>query len=269
MEHSAALHQDSSTSLLDKVCLVATDMDGTLTQDGQFTAGLLQTLGQLSAANVTTLIVTGRSAGWVQGILAYLPIAGAIAENGGVYLAKATLTPEWLVDLVDIGQHRAALATCFQQLQQRFSSLRPAADNRFRLTDWTFDIGGLTPADLDQLQEMCQTAGWGFTYSTVQCHIRPAAQDKGVALQTVLRRHFPTVTAERVVTVGDSPNDEGLFNPQHFPLSVGVANVAHYRDRLRYFPQLTTAGREVQGFQELVQAIVTARSAVSGAGAAD
>jgi hydroxymethylpyrimidine pyrophosphatase-like HAD family hydrolase len=72
-----------------QVALVATDMDGTLTAHGRFTPQLLQALGSLAAANIPVLIVTGRSAGWVQAIAHYLPIAGAIAENGGVYMAPA------------------------------------------------------------------------------------------------------------------------------------------------------------------------------------
>ena len=51
--------------------LIATDMDGTLTQQGKFTASLLQSLEDLSVANIPVLIVTGRSAGWVTGLASY------------------------------------------------------------------------------------------------------------------------------------------------------------------------------------------------------
>ena len=260
MENSPIPFEDFSPLELAKVRLVATDMDGTLTQGGQFTPCLVQMLEALQTAGLSTLIVTGRSAGWVQGIVAYLPVVGAIAENGGVFIPQDTLEPAWLVDMPAMHQHRAQLAAMFAQLQHRFANLQPSSDNRFRLTDWTFDIGDLRPADLQVIDQTCQAAGWGFTYSTVQCHIRPATQDKGIGLTTVLTQHFPALTAKQVVTVGDSPNDEGLFNPERFPLSVGVANVKHYRDRLRYLPTLTTQGAEVQGFQELIQGILAARS---------
>lgn len=260
MENSPIPFEDFSPSELAQISLIATDMDGTLTQRGQFTPRLVQMLEALKVADLTTLIVTGRSAGWVQGIVAYLPVVGAIAENGGVFIPQDTLEPAWLVDVPAIDQHRAQLAAMFAQLQQRFPNLQPSSDNRFRLTDWTFDIGDLKLSDLQDIDKACQTAGWGFTYSTVQCHIRPAVQDKGVALETVLKRYFPTLSVKQVVTVGDSPNDGGLFDPQRFPFSVGVANVKHYRDRLRYLPTLTTQGAEVQGFQELVQGILAARS---------
>jgi soluble P-type ATPase len=61
------------------ICLLATDMDGTLTKGGKFTSQLLNTLESLSKAKVPVLIVTGRSAGWVSAISSLMPIVGAIA----------------------------------------------------------------------------------------------------------------------------------------------------------------------------------------------
>ncbi|WP_338460794.1 hypothetical protein [Synechococcus elongatus] len=51
---------------------------------------------------------------------------------------------------------------------------------------------------------------------------------------------FPDLTPDQIVTVGDSPNDASLF--AEFPLSVGVANLAPYLDRLSQPPlSLSTA----------------------------
>ena len=223
-----------------QVALVATDMDDTLTAQGRFTPQLLKALGDLATVNIPVLIVTGRSAGWVQAIAHYLPIAGAIAENGGVYMTPAADTYQYLVDIEDPATHRQRLGDMFDRLRQRYPHLQPSGDNAFRLTDWTFDVAGLAATDLDWLATACEQAGWGFTYSTVQCHIRPAQQDKGPGLSRVLAKQFPQLRPDQVVTVGDSPNDEGLFDPSRFPLSVGVANVGHYRDRLTHFPRFVT-----------------------------
>jgi len=173
--------------LPNSIRLIATDMDGTLTRRGKFTPLLLQALEALKAADIPVVIVPGRSAGWVQGVVAYLPVAGAIAENGGLFYPGDT-DPEFLVELPDIATHRQALAKLFHQLQQAFPQIQEAPDNRFRLTDWTFDVRGLSAADLQTLGDRCHAAGWGFTYSTVQCHIKPAAQDKASALEQVLQR---------------------------------------------------------------------------------
>jgi hypothetical protein len=75
------LTQAASTDL-SNIRLVATDMDGTLTRRGKFSAALLQALEDLAANDIKVLIVTGRSTGWVSGLSNLLPVVGAIAENG-------------------------------------------------------------------------------------------------------------------------------------------------------------------------------------------
>jgi HAD superfamily hydrolase (TIGR01484 family) len=243
-----------SGDALAAIRLVATDMDGTLTVGEKFTPELFEALQQLQQAGVNVIVVTGRSAGWVSAINHYFPVFGAICENGGLFYHGETA--EYLVDLPEIAEHRQQLATMFQRLRSQFPQLCPSSDNAFRLTDWTFDITGLTIADLQAMAQLCAQSGWGFTYSTVQCHIKPLAQEKAHGLQRVLQTHFPQILREQVVTVGDSPNDVSLFNPDIFPNSVGVANVLRYTDRLEYLPCFVTKSPEGRGFCELTHLII-------------
>ncbi|MFP4007687.1 MAG: HAD family hydrolase [Spirulinaceae cyanobacterium] len=238
---------------LQDICLIATDMDGTLTQNSKFTAQLFHALEVLVTAQFPVLMITGRSAGWVSGLKHYLPIQGAIAENGGLFFPPQIEAPQPLVNLPSWTQHRQNLAAMFEQLQQQFPQLQESADNQFRLTDWTFDVTGLNAEDLQQLQQLCEQSGWGFTYSTVQCHIKLKQQDKATGLKQVLQQYYPQVTAKQVLTIGDSPNDESLFNPVDFPVSVGVANVLDYQQQLTYQPAYVTNLAEGKGFCELVE----------------
>lgn len=142
----------------------------------------------------------------------------------------------------------------------QYPHLQPSVDNPYRLTDWTFDIEGLSQADIEALQTACTQQQMGFTYSNVQCHLKLAQQDKATGLAKVLAQAFPQITADEVVTVGDSPNDESLFDPARFPQSVGVANVAEYLPTLAYVPRYLTRAAAGQGFAELVAQLVTAAS---------
>jgi HAD superfamily hydrolase (TIGR01484 family) len=243
---------------LNKIQLLATDMDGTLTQAGKFTANLLQTLEDLSKAGIDVLIVTGRSAGWVDGIASYLPVSGAIAENGGIFYSSRSEAPELLVPIADVIKHRQYLAAMFAELQLAYPYLQESADNRFRITDWTFDVKGLSEQVLQHMTILCQEQGWSFTYSTVQCHIKPSQQDKAIALETVLNKYFPAITSDNLLAIGDSPNDESLFNRDRYPLSVGVANILHYSDRLRYRPTYVTKASEGEGFSEIARLVMQA-----------
>jgi len=120
--------------------LVATDMDGTLTQRGKFSGTLLQALEDLATAGIKVLIVTGRSAGWMSGLSKLLPIDGAIAfgggkpiaENGGLFYPSGHDQPVSLTPIVDLETHRQSLAVTF--------------------------------AELKILGNLCQDMGWGFTY---------------------------------------------------------------------------------------------------------
>jgi len=239
-------------------------MDGTLTRSGRFSSGLLAALEQLQAAGIPVAIVTGRSAGWVSALVEYLPISGAIAENGGLLYRRDRPRGEWLVDVRDPIGHRDALDDAFSILQAEFHhafpSLHPAADNAFRLTDWTFDLAdlpGLSAEHLATMADVLAAQGWGFTYSAVQAHIKLPEQTKAAGLQRAIAQLWPGCPPEAVLTIGDSPNDESLFDPALFPRSVGVANVRPYLDRLTHRPAYITDRPEGEGFCDLVAAILS------------
>ncbi len=247
---------DTVSTHLYRNCLLATDMDGTLTKYGKFTSKLLKTLESLSEAKIPVLIVTGRSAGWVSAISSLMPIVGAIAENGGLFYSSGNSEPVIITHIPDLVQHRQHLANTFAVLQSQFPQIRESTDNRFRVTDWTFDLTSLTTDELKNISNICQQMNWGFTYSNVQCHIKPQEQNKAVGLLKVLRQYFPTYFPEQVITVGDSPNDESLFNQRYFPISVGVANIQEYTDQLQYQPAYITTAAEGDGFCELCSYIL-------------
>ncbi|MDJ0649333.1 MAG: HAD-IIB family hydrolase [Xenococcaceae cyanobacterium MO_188.B19] len=241
-----------STEVLQNVRLVATDMDGTLTKQSKFTSDLLLALESLLDTDIDLIIITGRSAGWVNGINNYLPIQGAIAENGGMFYSKNNHDWELLTQIKDITSHRQELQQVFQLLKSKFPQIQESQDNSFRLTDWTFDIGNLNLEQLQAMEQICLETGWSFTYSTVQCHIKPLEQDKAKGLKQIVSKYYPQLLPEQIVTVGDSPNDESLFNSNLFPVSIGVANIKHYWNCLKYQPTYITNQPEVRGFCELI-----------------
>lgn len=242
---------------LHQIQLVATDMDGTLTIEGKFTPQLLQAFDRLAQAGIQVLIVTGRSAGWVNGLVNYLPIWGAIAENGGLFYRGEI--QKLLVSISDIKVHRQKLAEMFGELRSSFPNIQESSDNAFRLTDWTFDVAGLMLEELETMNSLCQKNEYGFTYSNVQCHIKIAEQDKASGLNKILQNYFSQYDCKQIATVGDSPNDESLFDVNQFPMSIGVANLKHYQNQLQHLPTYITTAAEGEGFCEFVDAVVASR----------
>lgn len=242
-----------------EIKLIATDFDGTLTENGKLTARAIGAISQLSIADLKVIIVTGRSAGWVEALYHYLPVDGAIAENGGLYYSHPQQPPDFLVPIPNLKEHRNHLATIFEQLQDSFPHLQESSDNPFRFTDWTFDVAGLSIAELGQIAQQCQDNNYSFTYSTVQCHIKPQGQDKAKGLTNVLKKYFPEIHLDQVITIGDSPNDESLFNAELFPFSVGVANIKDYVEKFTYSPQYVTEAEAGKGFCELADHLIIDR----------
>ncbi|BAS58370.1 HAD-superfamily hydrolase subfamily IIB [Leptolyngbya boryana NIES-2135] len=242
---------------LHRIRLIATDMDGTLTIQEKFSTKLLAAFDRCHHAGIQILVVTGRSAGWVSGLANYLPIWGAIAENGGLFYRGET--QEFLVPILDVNLHRQKLAEMFAELQTHFPNLQESSDNAFRRTDWTFDVADLTLEELERINLLCQTKGWGFTYSTIQCHLKLVAQSKALGLSRILEHDFTHYDREQIATIGDSPNDESLFDASQFPISIGVANLKRYQNQLQHLPTYVTIAEEGNGFCEFVDAVLKGR----------
>jgi HAD superfamily hydrolase (TIGR01484 family) len=240
---------------LTDIQLIATDIDGTLTRAGKFTSELLESIDLLHTNGIKLLLVTGRSAGWVSAVNNYLPVVGSIAENGGVYF-NTDGEFDFLTRIDRIEEHRQQLANRFWELQEAYPQIQESVDNQFRITDWTFDIGGLTELELNQIANQCQLWGYSFTFSTIQCHIKPQRQEKGDAILQVLKQYFPELEPKQIITVGDSPNDASMFDRTLFPHSVGVANIQHYTSQMAHQPQYITKSPEIAGFCELVNSLI-------------
>ena len=269
------LNPESSTSdWMDTIRLVACDMDGTLTLQGKFCDRLLSLLQRLEAAKIPTFIVTGRSAGWVSGLVEYLPIAGAIAENGGIFFSADYPQGLPLVELAPMGednrnsvpqsaittpyhQHRQQLSELFVGMQSQWPQLVPSADNPYRLTDWTFDKNDLPDDVLGEMTQYCLDRGWGFTYSSIQCHLKRIEQSKQAGLLQVISLGMETpLSGSDMLTFGDSPNDETLFDVSVFPYSVGVLNLKPYLSTLKHQPRWLASQAEFLGVSEVLNLLL-------------
>lgn len=243
---------------------VATDVDGTLTNlSGHFSAELIAAFEQCQRNNIRVLLVTGRPASWVQGMVEYLPVAGGIGENGGLYCPKEREAPMRLLTTDDdllpevtleyVENTRRERLKMFALLRERYPHLRPTGDCVTRLTDFTFPIDGLVANDLQAIEAMCHAQGWGFTHSSIHGHIKDPRQHKASGISQVIKKISNLRTdPSRVVTVGDSRNDQEMFDPVHFPRSVGVSNIERHLPNMQVHPAYITILPGVQGFCELV-----------------
>ncbi len=262
---------DADHSWMKDITTIASDIDGTLTDEyGHFSAELIDAFILCQRVGIKVILVTGRPASWVQGMVEYLPVAGGIGENGGLYCPKdkevsmkMLMTHDAFLPDVEwnsIECDRLHRRKMFETLLEKYPQLYPTADCVTRLTDFTFPIAGLSQDQLVGINTLCAKQGFGFTYSSIHGHIKNPNQHKASGIQRVLK-YVPELQASphQVVTVGDSRNDQEMFDSLLFPNSVGVANIVKHLPNMSIHPRYVTTSPGVKGFCELITDLVKNR----------
>ena len=257
-----------------------TDIDDTLTTDGAITPDALQALADLKAAGLSVVAITGRPVGWSEPFAAQWPVDAIVAENGAVALRRAA------EDLNEIGLQRLSnkrwqLSKSYQQppavrqhnyahMQQVLAQIesevpgaRRATDSAGRETDIAIDHSEFThlPQEaIDHAVRLMRAAGMNATVSSIHINGWFGAHNKLEGARWIVRELFGRdldAEIDRWVYVGDSTNDQVMF--EHFPHSVGVANIARFVPQLTHRPRFVTQGERGAGFAEVARAVLAAR----------
>ena len=257
---------------------VFTDIDDTLTTEGAITPEALLALGQLKAAGLTVIAITGRPVGWCEQRAATWPVDAVVAENGAVALVCAKSFEERdlqppsniAVPLSKLYQQdaitRASNQARMQQIGTRVMFTVPGVlttrDSVGRETDLAFDYheyARLTPATVLRVVDLLQGFGMHTSVSSIHIHGCFGDFNKWQGANWIVRELLQRDLAQeldRWVFVGDSGNDQAMF--EHFTHSVGVANIRHFEAQLTHLPRYITPSERGAGFAEVAAAIVTA-----------
>ncbi|HVE84940.1 MAG TPA: HAD-IIB family hydrolase [Myxococcales bacterium] len=251
---------------LSRVRALLADVDGTLTTGGLLRAKVVRALERLRRAGVRVVLVTGRPSGWAECWVRTLPVAGAVAENGGLYLApdgRGGWRREYAERPVARRRNRRRLWREVRRILRLVAGARLSSDSVSTEVDLAIDYA-------EQARLPVETADWiggelarrgvrsARSSVHVNCWVGPF--DKLTTSDRFLRRELRLpggARSSRVAYVGDSINDAPMF--AQVPLSVGVANVMDVMDHLPAPPRFVTAAREGDGFIELAFAILRAR----------
>lgn len=254
---------------------VFTDIDDTLTTEGQITPKALAALAALREAGILVVPITGRPVGWCEQLAARWPVPAIVAENGAVALfaEKNTATPALNAEVLrskiyrEDAPTRARNMTHMQRAAARVLREVPGAalsrDSAGRETDIAFDVAEyqqLDAAQVNAILALLQAEGLHTTRSSIHVHGAVNAFDKWSGAQWVAAALFGRrleAELDHWVAVGDSINDEPLFC--HFRHSVGVANVARFFAQLQPPPRYITDAPRGAGFAQLARALLQAR----------
>lgn len=254
---------------------ILTDIDDTLTTDGAITPDALAALGDLKAAGLHVIPITGRPVGWSEPFARTWPVDAIVAENGAVALLPEVSSQIGVRGAMDkrqqlskiYQQDAATRAANFARMQQvladieaRVPGAHRAQDSPGRECDIAIDHSEFThlpQAAIDECVRIMRAAGMNATVSSIHINGWYGAHDKLEGARWIVRELLQRDLDAEIgqwVYVGDSTNDQRMFG--HFPLSVGVANIARFVPQLTHLPRYVTRGERGAGFAELVHAIL-------------
>ncbi|HEY0823475.1 MAG TPA: HAD-IIB family hydrolase [Ramlibacter sp.] len=246
---------------------VLTDIDDTLTTGGAVTPDVLEALAALARAGLHVIPITGRPVGWSEPFALAWPVDAIVAENGSVALTR---TPSGgLRKLYTQPEaERAANHARMEQVARRIVREVPGAtvsrDSGGRETDIAIDHAEFThlPQEaIDRVVALMRSEGMNATVSSIHVNGWYGGHNKLEGARGVVRELLQRELEDeldRWVYVGDSTNDVLMF--QHFPHSVGVANIRRFEDQLAFKPRYVTEGERGAGFAEVARAILSARA---------
>lgn len=265
---------------------VFTDIDDTLTTLGAISPDALQALGDLKAAGLHVIPITGRPIGWSEPLargdaargLKPWPVDAIVAETGATAFAHLDVDPKDLQppclsrrqvskiyqqDAATRAAHFTQMQAVARQVLREVPDARLAQDSPGRETDIAIDHSEFThlaPEQIAQVVRIIQAAGMTATVSSIHINGWFGDHNKLSGARWIVRHLFGRdLDAERHrwAFVGDSTNDQVMF--EHFSHSVGVANVRRFEAQLQHLPRFISPSARGAGFAEVARAILDAR----------
>ena len=254
---------------------VFTDIDDTLTTDGAITPDALAALGDLKAAGLHVIAITGRPVGWSEQVAfaggKTWPVDAVVAENGStaIFANKKGSSPSQNKHEPLLKIYQQDLATRsrnyqrMQQVAQRVLREVPDAvlsqDSGGRETDIAIDhseFTHLSPDKIVQVVQIMQSEGMNATVSSIHINGWFGNHNKLMGARWIVRELFGRdldSEMSRWAYVGDSTNDQLMF--ERFSHSVGVANIRRFEAELSHKPRYITLGERGAGFAEVARAL--------------
>jgi len=241
---------------------VFTDIDDTLTTNGVISKRALSALHKLQQAGITVIAITGRPVGWSVPFAREWPLDAIVAENGAVALVRER--KYYLQDAPTRASNQLKMSKVLATILQTVPNARVSQDSSGRETDIAIDhseYAFLDAQGIAKVVHIMRENGMTATVSSIHINGWYGEHNKLEGARwithTLLGRDLDTET-NAWAYVGDSTNDQAMF--AHFINSIGVANIKVFEKELQHFPRYITPSERGEGFAEVVDTLLLARS---------
>jgi hypothetical protein len=237
------------------------DIDDTFSSSGKILAPAYTALWALKQAGYKVVPITGRPAGWCDHIARMWPVDAVVGENGAFYFRVDDESGSFVKRFVDDDHTRRVkrekLRLIGKEILEKVPGTALASDQNYReadlAVDFCEDVPRLSWDAIDGICSIFKTHGATCKVSSIHVNGWFGNYSKLDMTRTLVRELWNMdleTDKHRFVYLGDSPNDEPMF--QFFPLSVGVNNVLAFTDRMTFLPAYVTSRDGGEGFAETV-----------------
>ncbi|MEX2744527.1 HAD-IIB family hydrolase [Rhizobium mongolense] len=259
---------DMPADAASRITTLFADIDDTLTNDGRLPACAYEALERLLVAGIAVAPITGRPAGWCDMIARMWPVSGVVGENGAFYFSYHQDSRRMRrVFAINDGQRaddRKKLEIVRARILTEVPGAAISADQHYREADLAIDfcedVPPLPTGEVERIKQIFEEEGAVAKVSSIHVNGWYGTYDK----LTMTRRFASDVLGldidvekEKIVFVGDSPNDAPMF--RFFPNACGVANVVQFQGRIEAEPTYVTRAEGGHGFVEIANRILAAR----------
>jgi hypothetical protein len=245
---------------------VFTDIDDTLTDEGQLGPEAYAAIWELHRAGIHVVPVTGRPAGWCEMIARMWPVSGVVGENGGFYFRyhSQKMHRHFFFDSQTQMQNRKKLDRLQNEILKEVPGSAIASDQFTRLmdlaVDFCEDVPRLPKTEVQKIVQIFEKAGAHAKVSSI--HVNGWFGDYNKLSQTLhfLKNEFGVSADDakkKCIFVGDSPNDEPMW--EFFPSGFAVANISEFLGDLKHKPAFVADQRGGHGFAQIAEQVLGAR----------
>jgi HAD superfamily hydrolase (TIGR01484 family) len=257
------------TDFNSKIEFVLTDIDDTLTTEGQLGSKAYEALWTLQKAGIKVIPITGRPAGWCEMIARFWPVEGIVGENGGFYFRYAANKGEknkkmqrWFFSNEEtIKKNKQKLALIEAEVLKSVPGCAISSDQFCRLmdlaVDFCEDVPKLAPSEIQSIVSIFEQHGAHAKVSSIHVNGWFGDYNKLTTTFNFLKNEFDLREQDALnncLFVGDSPNDEPMF--EKFPHSFGVANVLNFQNQMKTLPAYISDLPGGEGFAEIAEKII-------------
>ncbi|GEA59070.1 HAD-IIB family hydrolase [Vibrio comitans] len=247
-----------------------TDVDDTLTWEGQLPDVTLKALYDLKDVGIKVVAVTGACAGWCDQIAKVWPVHGAIGENGAFWMSQTEsgFETESKIPLIQMQVQQAELKLALADILEDYEGVDFAADQPFRFCDVAINLSqDREPVSEQVAKELLMKArslvingnNVNASLSSIHLNVWIGEHSKRVTSEAYLKAHYSCndIDLNKVVYIGDSQNDEAMF--AWLPTTFGVRNIQKVLPDLMHRPSVILSKDGGFGFSELARNIIEAK----------